>query len=451
MSITRQWMLVLVMTAVVSVAVQSILLSTLINRYYSDYTAESYSDHVSQLTEFSEQALTETNYSIEQFELHFSTHLTDSISRIRLYDASGSLLADVRSEGFLIPDMRHRGMMHNMIGSPTEEEQAIDIVSNDELVGHLVITNLSSFGNTMAGRMFTVSLVGNSLISFLVAFIFIILIGMYFSRRMSRDLKRTAEQAIDVGLGRHETIAKSNIQEIHSIQQSLEDLKTRLKVRQVSRKKLIDELVHQTRTPLTILGSHIEGLSDGVLRLTPENIKVCEAQIDNLTSMISKISRMIDAERDVEQVHVEKIELKQLLKQIVDSLKIQFTKKDIRLVMPDRGKVEIKTDKQMVTQVIYNLMTNAYKFTPAGGNVSLDYQQQEDGVLIMIEDTGSGVREEDRERIFEPYYRSSNAFDVDGEGLGLYLVKENIKQLNGSISLDSEDGKGSKFIITLPL
>ena len=96
-------------------------------------------------------------------------------------------------------------------------------------------------------------------------------------------------------------------------------------------------------------------------------------------------------------------------------------------------------------------MTNAYKFTEPYGKVSVSYEKDGTGLKIMIEDTGSGIRDEDKEHLFDAYYRAPNTSNIPGEGMGLYIVKENLNRMNGSIKVESQVGKGSKFILTLPI
>lgn len=450
MSVTRQWMLILILTAAISVAVHSFVLSSLINRYYTTYSSESYKEHVSQLADFSEKVITETSYSQRQLEMHFETHLTDSINRIRLYDAAGHQLADVQTDTYLPSGFMNRDMMRNMMGNLTEETEAIDIIYNGEIVGQLLISKISSFGSNMASRMFTVSLIGNSLISFVVVFVLIIVVGAYVSRKMSHDLKMTAKQATEIGLGNQQVAVTSRVLEIRSIQQSLEELQTRIRIKQKSRKKLVDELIHQTRTPLAILRTHLEGLADGVLQLTPEEIKTCEAQIENLDHMITNISSMIETERDADKIHIERIELRQLLKQIADSLKIQFAGKNIKLIMPERERFEVRTDRYKLSQAIYNLLTNAYKFTDSGGSVTIDFTHDDHSLIISVQDTGAGIMDIDKDRIFNPYFRGSNSGKSSGEGIGLYIAKENLQKIGGQISFESTSGTGSTFTIILP-
>jgi len=184
--------------------------------------------------------------------------------------------------------------------------------------------------------------------------------------------------------------------------------------------------------------------------MNKDEIKTCEAHIDSITAIIANMSAMIDAEKNLDAVEIEDIEINQLLKQIVGALKVQFGKKQIDLTLHNHGKVVVKSDKNKLSQSIYNILTNAYKFTKPMGTVSVSYEMADDVVKITIEDTGTGIGREQIEHLFNAYYRGSNAVDIPGEGIGLYVVKENLNKIHGQIHVESEIGRGSRFIITVP-
>ena len=455
MTVKRQWMLVLIFSAIISVVINSLVLSTLINSYFQDNTRKNYETHYEQIVKFSREALVE-QYSSQQLALQLETHLIDPIVRIKLYDANGDLLADVGSR-FNMNMMNGRGnmmgkkWMYRMLGSQTEEVDSSVITVNGMTLGRLDIVRYSSIADSTQSRMFIISLIGNSILSFVIVLILMLIIGSGISRRMSKDLMNTAALAASIDLGSENNIEKSKVREILVIQQSLETLRSKLKLKQVSRKRLLDELVHQTRTPLTILKTHLEGFEDGVLEMTPDEIKTCEAQIESITMTIANMSAMIDAEQNLDTIKIEDVEINQLLKQIVGALKNQFTKKQIDLNLLNHQKIMIKTDQYKLSQSIYNILTNAYKFTEQNGKVSVSYEKVGTGLKIVIEDTGSGIRDEDKEHLFDAYYRAPNTSNIPGEGIGLYIVKENLNQINGSIEVESQVGKGSKFIFTMPV
>ncbi|MGE5627210.1 MAG: sensor histidine kinase [Solirubrobacterales bacterium] len=451
MTIKRQWMRVLILSVALSVAVNSIFLSLLINRYFIDYSKENYNYHISQLEELSKKVLLEKDYNKKQINMQLESHLSDPINEIKLFDSEGNLLADVVSDNHQTMGMMRSRVINHMMGTASGEIDSIDIIQNGNVIGKLNITRYSSIGNSLGTRRFVVSLIFNSLMSFGFVFILIFIIGRVISNKMSKDLMLTAEQALDIDLGNISHITQSNVKEIRTIQQSLETLQTRLKLKQTSRKKLIEELVHQTRTPLTILRTHLEGFQDGIIQLTPDEIKTCEVQIDNITSIITNMSGMIDAERDIDSIKIEQVELNTLLKQIVGGLKIQFEKKGIVLELLNNEKLTLETDHYKLSQIIYNLLTNAYKFTASKGKVTVEYKKIGDNIEIAIEDSGIGISAEEQSKIFDAYYRGKNSLNAAGDGIGLYIVKENMMKIHGEIKVQSELGKGSKFIIIIPL
>jgi signal transduction histidine kinase len=455
MTIKKQWMLALILSAVLSVIINTFVLSSLINNYFVDAETANYEHHYGQILEFTQKALS-ANYSKQQLAVQLETHLIDPIREIRLYDVNGNLLADVinrpgmmNGKGYGNGMMGSR-MMDRMMGRAQQEVDSAELSDNGAVLGRLDVVRYSSIGNSLQTRMFTFALIRNSIFSFAIALALMLVIGSLISRRMSRDLRNTAAMATNIDLGNETNIERSKVREIRIIQQSLDTLQSKLKLKQISRKRLLDELVHQTRTPLTILKTHLEGFEDGVLTMTPEEIKTCESQIDSITAIIANMSEMIDAEKSLDAVQTEDVEIGQLLRQIIGALKMQFGKKQIELALTSHKKINIRTDRYKLSQCIYNILTNAYKFTGPGGKVTVSYESQEKGLRIVIEDTGSGISAEDRERLFDAYFRGENSSGVSGEGIGLYVVKENMDRISGRIDVESEIGKGSRFILTIP-
>lgn len=454
MTIKRQWMLALILSAVLSVIINSFVLSSLINNYFVDAQASNYERHYRQIEEFTKKALAE-GYSTEQLAVQLETHLIDPIREIRLYDAKGKLLADVVNRPGMMNGKGNGGMMGSrmmdrMMGRAQQEVDSAEIAIDGAVLGKLDVVRYSSIGNSLQTRMFTFALIRNSVFSFGIALALMLVIGSLISRRMSRDLRNTAAMATNIDLGNETNIQRSKVREIRIIQQSLDTLQSKLKLKQSSRKRLLDELVHQTRTPLTVLKTHLEGFEDGVLTMTPEEIKTCEAQIDSITAIIANMSEMIDAEKNFDTVQTEDIEISQLMKQVVGALKMQFDKKQIELTLTSHKKINIRTDRYKLSQCIYNILTNAYKFTGPNGKVTVSYETEGEGLRIMIADTGAGIRAEDREHLFDAYFRGANSAGVSGEGIGLYVVKENMDRIGGRIDVESEPGKGSRFILTIP-
>jgi len=299
--------------------------------------------------------------------------------------------------------------------------------------------------------MFQSSLFRNSLLSIGVVMIVVFFLGLSMSKKVSKDLIQTAMMAQNIENGIDNTRPDSNTKEIHMIQTSLESLETKLKLKNKARKTLVDEMVHQTRTPLTILKMHLEGMEDGVIQMDADEVKVCEGQVDNLTDIIKNMSELIDVEADERKVMLENVEIDLFLKQILNGMKSQFHKKGIELELSTQDKINIQTDPYRLGQTIYNILTNAYKFTPSGGHVFIQYQLTNTNLQIIIEDDGKGISEEEQSKIFDAYYKGNKEVNSKGDGLGLFIAKQNMESLNGQIHVISKEGIGSKFILSIPL
>ena len=456
MTIRKQWLTILILVAVFSVVVNAFVLSSLTDKYFKDYVQDNYKKHFDQIIAYITETLSSENYSENEMAIQLETHLVDPITRIKVYDAEGLPIADVSSNSSMGKGMMNgkgRGMHGMMMGNYNpglEEIDNAEIRYNNQVIGQVNITKYSSAENSIDAWLFQSSLIENSIYSIGIVLIFVIIIGILISKKTSKDLIMTADMAQNIDIGNKTIKLRSNVKEIRVIQQSLESLQTRLKIKQKSRKALIDEMIHQTRTPLTIMKTHLEGIEDGIIELTPEEIKICENQIENITNIITNMSSMIDADKELDITKKEKININHLIKEIVSGLKAQYEKKEIELNIIGNEKINLFTDPYKLSQTIYNILTNAYKYTNPGGRVQIDYQLIEDEVVISIEDNGIGISKEDQRKIFEAYYRSDYVLNSDGEGIGLYVAMENMKSIHGKLTVSSELDKGSKFTLRLP-
>lgn len=147
------------------------------------------------------------------------------------------------------------------------------------------------------------------------------------------------------------------------------------------------------------------------------------------------------------------LDIESVIKSVMDTIRIRPEEREIniRLEIPENLS-RIKGDEVSIKEVFNNLLINAIKYTPKGGKIVVSARELDDSVLVEIRDTGIGVPSEDREKIFEDFYRSKNAkeIDKDGTGLGLSIVKQIIEAHNGRIWVESELGKGSSFKFVLP-
>jgi two-component system, OmpR family, sensor histidine kinase BaeS len=450
MSIRKLWLIVLILVATLSIAINALILTSLTDRYFKTYLSETYDEHIDQMITYIVSSLNEENFSLRQMAIELESHLDEPIVKIKLYGPQGVLLVQVEDRDYDRKDMGRMGMMDFMFRIGEEEVDSFDIMDNGVLLGKLNITKQSSAESSVIAMMFKSRLFINSLISTGFAIVITLLVGAYISKRMSKDLTDTAQFASNIQIGNPLENKPSSIKEINQIQNSLNDLNTRLKIKQKSRKTMVDQLVHQTKTPLTILKSHVEAIEDGVIQISKEELAIFQDQIDHLNNILSNMSTMIDAEKESEILTLETVDIHQLLNQIILGLRSQFDKKGIELKLVGTTKVKLLTDPYKLSQVLYNLLTNAYKYTEKG-RVEISVKEDKDTLSISISDTGIGIEPSEISNIFNAYYRGASVTKIPGEGIGLYVVKENLNQLNATIEVQSTFGKGSTFTIKLPL
>ncbi len=450
MSIRKLWLIVLTLVATLSIAINALILTSLTDRYFRTYLSETYDEHIDQMITYIVGSLNEATISYRQMAIELESHLDDPIVKIKLYDTQGSLLIQVEDRDYDRRDMGRMGMMDFMFRIGEEEVDSFDVMNNGVLLGKLNITKQSSAESSVIAMMFKSRLFINSLISTGFAIVITLLVGAYISKRMSKDLTDTARFASNIQIGNPIENKPSSIKEINQIQSSLQDLNTRLRLKQKSRKTLIDQLIHQSKTPLTILKSHVEAIEDGVIQISKEELTIFQDQIDHLNNILSNMSTMIDAEKESEVLTFEAVDIQNLLNQIILGIRSQFDKKGIELRMFGNTKIKLLTDPYKLSQVIYNLLTNAYKYTEKG-HVEISVRDYSDHLTITISDTGIGIEPSDIKNIFNAYYRGASTTRISGEGIGLYVVKENLNQLGGTIEVKSTPGKGSTFTLSLPI
>lgn len=213
-------------------------------------------------------------------------------------------------------------------------------------------------------------------------------------------------------------------------------------------------LVHELKTPLTPIAASSEVLA---MILTAEPMKSMAENINrgarNLNKRIDELLELARSELNVLRIDPSNMDLRPLLRQINAEMLAMAIEHDqtLQLIMPDSLGI-INADAVRIRQVMENLLTNALKYTPQGGTITISARIDGENVLVQVQDNGPGLSESEAERVFQPYYRKERDRDhLSGLGLGLALCKTLIDLHGGEIWVETEAGKGSTFSFTLPL
>ncbi len=214
-------------------------------------------------------------------------------------------------------------------------------------------------------------------------------------------------------------------------------------------------VTHQLRTPLSGLKWMLELALDSIdnpeeLRSYIHDASMSTERLIRLVNDLLDISRL---ERGKLQLNFRELDLAELTKDIVNELTPLFSEKGQELSIGSAaGLPRVKADAQLLRQAILNLISNAVKYTPAGGKIQIQMGRDGDQVLWSVKDTGIGIPKADLGKLFEKFYRAANvqAVETEGTGLGLYLVRLIVERLGGRVWGESTEGAGSKFQFTLP-
>lgn len=216
------------------------------------------------------------------------------------------------------------------------------------------------------------------------------------------------------------------------------------------RQKIMHTITHELRTPLTAIHGYAELIrSNG----TAENKRHAESVLQASKRMIAMLNSLLSffrLESGKERMNIVPFRLQS----VADALEAEFRqmaeKKDLKLTVENSADVILMGDRERIMQIGDNLLSNAIKYTQAG-NVSLKTNYADDKLTLIVEDTGSGMSEEERQRVFREFERLSNAATQDGFGLGLSIVKRIVDMMHGIIGVASEKGNGSRFTVEVPM
>lgn len=221
--------------------------------------------------------------------------------------------------------------------------------------------------------------------------------------------------------------------------------------------RFIDTLSHELKTPLTSIIAAAGLLAEELETTGDESYqKLSQTIIHNANTLETRLAELMDIVKTGSgrlQLKLEPVDMKSLLQGIGWQISPLLRSKGQNLVMGLSGSLPIiHGDGQRLEQVVLNLMTNATKFTPEGGEITLRAGERNTDLVIEVQDTGIGISKEEQSRLFKPYSRlSADRQSHPGLGLGLALAKQVVELHGGRIWVESEPGKGSTFSFSLPL
>jgi two-component system sensor histidine kinase BaeS len=272
-------------------------------------------------------------------------------------------------------------------------------------------------------------------------------------QKMKRASQRIAEGHYEERVEVHGS--PEQMDELNQLAVSFNRMASELEQTEAMRRQLIGDVAHELRTPLTTIKGTAEGLIDGVLPADPETFHRIHREADRLQRLVADLQELSRVEAGAYELDRKPVSVQSLVDVVVERLEGQFADKGVRL--KTHLSVDLPSalvDEDRIGQVLLNLLGNALQYTPAGGEVTIGGEQQDDVVLIAILDTGIGIPTEHLPRLFTRFYRvdKSRSRAGGGSGIGLTISKYLIEAHGGQIQVDSPGpDQGSTFSFTLPI
>lgn len=295
-----------------------------------------------------------------------------------------------------------------------------------------------------------------SIPTILVMFIFGLVIGWVLSffislfllkpiRSLQSAMNEVAEGNLDIKVEE-----KSHFDEIENINHSFNLMTKELNANQLIQKDFISNVSHEFKTPLSTIEGYATLLQDRTLTddEREEYAKEIVSTTKDMTELVGNILLLSKISNQAIAYQKQEYSLDEQIRKVVVALEPKWSAKNIELNV-DFDAVTINSNENLMFNVWRNLIENAIKFSPQGGEIKLSLKNDNGKVIFSVSDQGEGVKEEDKKYIFEKFYQSDTSHKQEGNGLGLALVKNILTIFGGSVSVKNLQPKGCCFTVTL--
>jgi signal transduction histidine kinase len=277
-----------------------------------------------------------------------------------------------------------------------------------------------------------------------------LVIGLYIARRATAPIAELTAAAGDLAEGRrNRRAAVTSRDEIGHLAASFNAMADRIEKQDELRRLFAADIAHELRTPLAILRSQIEAIQDQIAEPTPETITSLHDETLRLGRLIADLETLASADAAAFTLQTAPVSLTSVVRETAAQFAGEFAEAAITL-RTDLEEVTVDGDVVRLRQIVTNLLSNARKFVPAGGVVTVSLRRYGDKARLCVTDTGPGISAEDLPHIFDRFFRGRTS-RAGGSGIGLAVVAELAAAHGGTVTADSTPGKGSTFCVTLPL
>jgi len=286
-------------------------------------------------------------------------------------------------------------------------------------------------------------------LSFLVSLI----VGHMLAKRISQPILKTVEVTKQIADGNYEVRLDegSDTTELNLLISSVNHMAVSLETLERLRKQLTEDVAHELRTPITILQSYLEAMTDGIWEASSDRLQSCYEEVIRIGKLVGDLEKLAKLEGENLKLNKQDIDLYDMIEKTVANFESEASHKKIEVTLQGTH-VKLYADQDRIKQVVVNLLSNAIKYSKEETSINIEVFEKRDVIGFYIQDRGIGISEEELPYIFERFYRADKSRNrsTGGAGIGLTIVKSIVETHGGRVSVESTLHEGSRFTVALP-
>lgn len=457
--IRAQLSLMIALVSLLTISIISFLSNYFIHTEFESYLSSQQSEDSKQLAADISQAYTAASGEWDNTYMHNvgMSAIYDGYI-IKIYNSDGEKIWDAEECDLGLCNQVMKDMAERMKEQyPNLNGEFISstytLTQNGTTIGSMDLTYYGPYYLSEADSKFLSGLnrilLGTGIFSLLCS----VMIGVWFAGRITRPITKTIDVTKQISAGDYEIAfhGKTRTKELDGLMESVNHLADALKRQEHLRKQMTADVSHELRTPLTSVATHLEAMMLGIWEPTLERLNSCHEEILRITGIVKDLEYLARVEGEPVSLKKSVFDLQEIAVSVNESLAVEMQAKrqNSRII---GGRVMVNADKDRMTQVVFNLCSNAVKYTPENGQITVRLAETEAEAVLSVEDTGIGIPEQETEYIFERFYRTekSRSRKSGGAGIGLAIAKNIVEAHGGTIEVQSREGIGSIFRVYLP-
>jgi signal transduction histidine kinase len=331
-------------------------------------------------------------------------------------------------------------------------QENVAIKGNNQVVGYVLVTGGPNHLNPIEERYINqtkLAMVYATLGAVLIA----VLLGFFLARTITRPIKELTAATGAMARGQlDQKVAVRSRDELGELTSTFNTMSADLEQARCQRQQMTADIAHDLRTPLSVITGYLEGMKDGVLKPTPARFEAMYAEALYLQRLVEDLRTLSLADAGKLSLNCQPVQPGQVIERLGAAFQHQVEQKQLVLRQSvENGLPLIQVDPERMQQVLGNLVSNALRYTPTGGEIALSARREANTILLEVEDTGAGIPAQALGHVFDRFYRGDDSRQEGGSGLGLAIAKSMVELQGGAINAFSAGpGTGSRFTIQFP-